>query len=143
MHLTRSEKVVYSLKDVQKILTNFYREVYRGGHHTVYCDGKVHVRVYDSPCNSCIDDNPLVEIELFACDCYKYQKENTMATLITLKQGSPTVSEILEKAKIDDLDHVIVLGRKGTNITMSTTYTENKDVLWMVANLISNIMGSR
>ena len=66
-----------------------------------------------------------------------------MATLINLKQGSQTVNEILEKAKMDDLDHVIVLGRKGTSITMSTTYAENKDILWMVANLISNIMSTR
>ena len=66
-----------------------------------------------------------------------------MATIIDLKQGSQTVNEILEKAKLDDLDHVIVLGHKGTTITMRTTYTKNKDILWIIANLISNIMGSR
>jgi hypothetical protein len=50
------------MDDPQRTLIAF-KHVHRGGHHNVYCNGIVHIRVYDGWHE---------KIDTLKCDCEKY-----------------------------------------------------------------------
>ena len=50
--------------------------VYQGGHHDVYCNGKVHFTISGGAFGKAYtnSEDKIVEIRISACDCYKYIK---------------------------------------------------------------------